>query len=44
MKMRITYFQHTVTQNINYHSKSEKGGHNMEILDESKTKTQLDKL
>jgi hypothetical protein len=43
IKERITYFQHTIAQNIHYHSKREKEGHSKKILDQSYTENQQSK-
>lgn len=40
IKKQTTYLQHTVTQNLYYHSKEEEWGHNEKILKQIKTKIQ----
>lgn len=43
-KRQMIYFQHTLVQDIHYHSKREEREHREELLDQSKPKTQQDKL
>ena len=44
IQKQITYSQHTMAQDIHYHSKMEEGEDSEEMLDQSKTENRLGKL